>query len=114
MITNIIATVVVSVITNWTPIYESSFPNNMWCYDNVIYTPCSAAVEIGSDINVCPTFEIPQGKYLGKDGLVLEVTDLHFDYEGKPLIVRVSEKPLRKIKQREQVKTETVETIEEL
>ena len=114
MITNIIATVVVSVITNWTPIYESSFPNNMWYNNGTITTDCSTSVEFNTAENVYPAFEFPKGRYLGQDGLVLEITELHFDYVGKPLIVRVSEKPLRKIKQREQVKTETVETIEEL
>jgi hypothetical protein len=75
--TNLLASIVVSIVTNWTPVYEQlpwyqSFSN------------------FSTDIP-----EPKQGKYLGEDGAVVEVTEIRFDYQG-PRVMRI-EKPLKKI-----------------
>jgi len=64
MITNLIATVLISVVTNWTD-----------------------------------QFEPPKGKYIGKDGVVIRITEIKFDYDGKPQVHRIEE-PLETITMR--------------
>ena len=91
--TNLLASIVVSIVTNWTPVYEQlpwyqSFPN--FSTDIIL---CQTVVTNLPAAWITP--EPKQGKYLGEDGAVVEVTEIRFDYQG-PRVMRI-EKPLKKI-----------------
>ena len=104
MITNIIATILVSTITNWTEIYEQVPAwNNTYPCQGVV-TPCAdgnATIDVNSSTyTYMPwTPSIKQGKYLGQDGVVAKVTEIKFDHEGEPQVHHI-EKPLANIVRR--------------
>ncbi|MDD5062786.1 MAG: hypothetical protein PHN44_10955, partial [Candidatus Marinimicrobia bacterium] len=83
MITNLIATVLISVVTNWTDQFEIPFQ------DNYVIPP---ATFDGWQFH----YEPPKGKYIGKDGVVIRITEIKFDYDGKPQVHRIEE-PLETI-----------------
>ena len=96
MITNILATVLISVVTNWVDVYEQV---DTW---NVPYY-----VKNGANVDISFTFpwkglqenRYMNGKYLGKDGTVVKVTEISFDYLNEPQVHRI-EKPIKTITMR--------------
>jgi len=83
MITNLLATILVSVVTNWSLVYENP-PLSVW--DIPLNTP------LPSDFFKRKV----DGKLLGKDGIVVKVTEIKFIYDGQERISRIEE-PQEKI-----------------
>ena len=86
MTMTLLATVIVSVVTNWVPVHEQA------C--SLFFVGSQTTPVYGWDRTVgCPPLtwqtEPSNGKYLGDDGTVVEVTELRFDYEGKPQVHRI-------------------------
>jgi hypothetical protein len=97
MITNILATVLISVLTNWVDVYEQ-----VPAWDN--FVPCQEVYITNSYVDTScqlywPIQEMKNGAYLGKDGTVVEVTEISFDYLNEPQVHRI-EKPIKTITMR--------------
>jgi hypothetical protein len=95
--TNLLATVVISIVTNWVSVYEQipywqNQQNLILC--NSTYVQDSPVTSINYPIFTVP--EPTQGKYLGKDGTVVKITEIKFTYENKKEIHRI-EDPIEKI-----------------
>lgn len=99
MITNLIATVIVSVVTNWVDVYE---PTLLWSrsveplltpstYYYATNTPCVSTTWRPENFD-----NKTKCKLSGKVGMVYRVTEIKFEYDGKPQTYRIEE-PLEKI-----------------
>jgi len=116
--TNILMTIVVSVITNWTPVHEQDWSGSQ----QYIFTPCgthlgsidtSCSIELTDQDGTPSTvyfpdldsITFPPQKYVGDDGVVMEIEELHFMYKKTKCVVRVREKRLRTIQRRFTEKT---------
>jgi len=100
MITNLIATVLISVVTNWVDVHEM-IPyycgQNLILCDSTIYVTNYPA--ISQSMYQPANFIIPaptKDKYIGKDGTVVKITEIKFMYDSKEQIHRIEE-PLEKI-----------------
>ena len=95
MITNLLATILISVVTNWTEIYEqvpiNQFNDQQYFYYLNGTTSCNAKFLTTDAIWHQPKIEYKNGKYLGKDGMVVKITEIKFDYENKERIHRIEE-----------------------
>ena len=102
MITNIAAIIIVSVLTNWTEIYEQvpAWDNSYPC-QGIYASYMTRPFDVKNSVYIDPSWpsQTEQGKYLGKDGVVMKVTEVKFDHEGEPQVHRI-EKPLANITRR--------------
>jgi hypothetical protein len=109
MITNLIATVLISVVTNWVDVHEMipfQWGGNIIPCQSIYVTNYPAQYQ--NLPAVYQSFQVPaptQGKYLGKDGTVVKITEIKFMYDNKEqthcikeslekIIMRCTEKPL--------------------
>lgn len=93
LIINLAAAISISVVTNWTDVHApASGQNNiMPCYS--VYPANRPAICTIDEFQWNGwQFEAPKGEYLGKDGLVVRITEIRFDYDGKPQVHRIEER----------------------
>jgi len=95
MMVNLLATVLVSVVTNWTAVYVQIDTGMIQCDDSMV-PGSTPAIWYNRPYHYQEQDRYKNGRYLGKDGVVVRVTKIKFNYNGKPQVHRIEE-PLERI-----------------